>query len=84
MSFSNIDVVRRAALPELMLVEDVALALRVTPATARRFLVRGDLGPIIRLGRGIAVLRESFLATLKDRQGLSADAPDGVGGDRRA
>ena len=78
---SSIDVVRRAVLPELMLVEDVPIALRVTPATARRALLHGDCGPVLRIGRRLAVLREAFLAHLKGQEAttpeLKADAGRG-------
>lgn len=57
----------RAALPEVMFVPDIALALRCGPSTARTALRAGACGPTIRLGRRIAVLRESFLDALRDR-----------------
>lgn len=60
-------VVRRAALPRVMFVEDVALALSVEPAAARRAIVAGWCGPYLRLGRRLAVLRDSFLAELQSR-----------------
>jgi hypothetical protein len=60
--------VRRACMPELLLVPDVALALSLSHSAARRAILRGDCGPYLRLGRRLAVLRESFLAALEARQ----------------
>lgn len=65
--------VRRAALPEVMFVEDVAIALLVQPDAARRAVLRGDCGPYFRLGRRMAVLRESFLAALAKREEAHCD-----------
>ena len=60
--------VRRACMPELLLVPDVALALSLSHSAARRAILRGDCGPYHRHGRRLAVLRESFLAALEARQ----------------
>ncbi len=60
--------VRRACLPELLLVPDVALALSLSHSAARRVILRGDCGPYSRIGRRLAVRRESFLAALEARQ----------------
>ena len=60
--------VRRACLPELLLVPDVALALSLSHSAARRVILRGDCGPSLRFGRRIAILRESFLTALETRQ----------------
>lgn len=60
--------VRRAALPEILFIPDLALALQVSPPTARQAVVRGDCGPYFRVGRRLAVLRESFLAALAARR----------------
>jgi hypothetical protein len=62
--------VARAALPELMFIPDVAVALCVGKPAARRLVLRGDCGPYIRVGRRLAVLRESFLQALESRQEL--------------
>lgn len=62
------DTVRRAALPQVLLVEDVGLALQLGRDAARKAILRGECGPYIRLGRRLAVLRESFLAALASRQ----------------
>lgn len=59
---------RRAMLPELMLVEDVARVLGVTPATARKAIRRGDVGRFVRIGRRLGVRRPEFLRTLDARQ----------------
>jgi len=60
----------RGVLPEVMFVPDVALALAVKPSAARKAILRGDCGPYLRLGRRLAVRRESFLATLAAREVL--------------
>ncbi len=74
--------IARAILPEVMFVPDIALALRVGENTARKAVLRGDLGPFLRLGRRVAVLRESFLAALERRQ--EVPRPHLVQGDERA
>ena len=62
------DTVRRAALPEVLFVPDLALALGLSESAARRAILRGDCGPFLRMGRRLAVLRESFLTALETRQ----------------
>ncbi len=69
------DAVTRAALPEVMFVSDVAVALRVGEDTARRIVLRGECGAYLRLGGRIAVLRETFLDTLQQRQVLPGPMP---------
>lgn len=64
--------VHRAALPEVMLIPDIALALQLTPQSTRLAVQRGDCGPFFRVGRRLAVLRESFLAALAQRETLPA------------
>lgn len=59
--------VARACLPEILLVQDVALTLRMTPSGARQAIRRGICGPYFRVGRKLAVLRESFLLSLAHR-----------------
>jgi hypothetical protein len=65
---NNDPIVQRAALPEILLVPDVALALGVKHSAARKAILRGDCGPFIRVGRRLGVLRDSFLETLAARQ----------------
>jgi hypothetical protein len=61
--------VRRAALPEVLFVPDLALALGRTERSVRRLLVGGRVGiPYLRLGRRLAVRREALLAALADRE----------------
>ena len=60
--------VRRAALPEVLFIPDLALALQVSDSTARRAVLRGDCGPYFRFGRRLAVRRESFLDSLAARE----------------
>jgi hypothetical protein len=70
------DTVRRACLAEVLFAEDLALALRTTPAAARR-LVLGGLCPYFRIGRRLAVRRSAFLAALAARETgpAAADEP---------
>lgn len=67
---------RRAALPEILFVPDLALALGgVSHRSARRAVLHGDCGPFLRIGRRLAVRRESLLEALRAReiQPLRAD-----------
>lgn len=57
--------VRRAALPEILLVPDIALVYGLTDSAARKAILRGDCGRYVRIGRRLAVRRESFLAALE-------------------
>jgi hypothetical protein len=60
---------RRAALPEVLFTPDIRAALRLaTDGAARRAVRRGDCGPYLRLGRRLAVRRESFLRALASRE----------------
>lgn len=59
----------RAALPEVLFVPDLALALGgLTPSATRRAVLRGDCGRFVRLGRRLAVRREAFLDALAARE----------------
>lgn len=59
----------RACLPEVMFIPDVRLALGgVSESSARRAILGGDCGPYLRIGRRLAVRRESFLAALAARE----------------
>lgn len=61
--------VARAALPQVLFIPDLAVALGgVSLATARRAVIRGDCGPYLRIGRRIALRREAFLRALADRE----------------
>lgn len=59
--------VHRAALPELLFIPDLALALQCSPTAARRAIRRGECGPHVRLGRRYAVLRATFIDALERR-----------------
>jgi hypothetical protein len=61
---------QRAALPELLFVPDLALALQCSPTAARRAIRRGECGPYVRLGRRYAVLRATFIDAI-ERQAAS-------------
>ena len=58
---------RRAALPEVLLAEDVALVRDCSLATARRAMRSGDCGPVGRFGRRLYVLRSTFLLAIAER-----------------
>ena len=62
------ETVRRAALPEILFIPDIALALLASESTARRAVLRGDCGPYLRIGRRLAVRRDSFLEALETRE----------------
>jgi|GEM_PF-2262129 len=89
--------VRKAALPEVMHLEDVALALDVTLNDAEGLLRRGRVGPHITIRGRPAVLRTHFLAAIErhsSQHGGGSDLirpsrpnpangrPEGSGGDR--
>ena len=59
--------VRRAALPEILFIPDIGLALDISQSAARKAVLRGDCGPSFKVGRRHAVLRDTFLAALSDR-----------------
>ncbi len=65
MSTDYSPLVRRAALPEILFVPDVGLVYGLTDSAARKAILRGDCGPYVRIGRRLAVRRESFLAALE-------------------
>jgi len=56
--------VRRAALPEVLFGDDVAIILDIPAAEATRTLAAGRFGPSFLVGGRPAVLREAFLAHL--------------------
>jgi hypothetical protein len=62
------EAVLRAAPPEVLFLPDIAIVLQIGRSTARRAVLRGQLGPYIRVGRRIAVLRTSFLDALAARE----------------
>lgn len=56
--------VRRAALPEVMLPEDLAEALGIAPDQAEEAARKGRIGPCFLLGGRPAILRDAFLGHL--------------------
>jgi predicted DNA-binding protein (UPF0251 family) len=64
---SDVEVLKRAFLPEVLLPADVSVALRVDELEAVRMLQAGELGRTFRVGGTIGVLRSVFLAALKRR-----------------
>jgi excisionase family DNA binding protein len=57
------DTLARAALPEILLTSDLALAFRASQATIRRWIRQGAL-PATRIGRRYIVRRDDLLAVL--------------------
>ena len=47
---------------------DIALALQISADLAEDVMLRGECGPVLVLGDRIAVLRESFLSALANRE----------------
>ena len=68
---SELEILRRAVLPEILLPADVAVTLQVEEPEARRMLEAGDLGKTFRVGGSLGVLRSVFLAALKRRGGVT-------------
>lgn len=67
---------RRAALPEILFVPDLRLALGgVSESTVRRAVLRGACGPYVRLGRRLAVRREALLAHLRTIEVFAGRTP---------
>ena len=62
------ETVLRAAPPEVLFLPDIAIVLQIGRSTARRAVLRGQLGPYIRVGRRIAVLRTSLMEALAARE----------------
>lgn len=61
--------VSRAIWPELMFSGDVALALNLrSESAARRAIHSGRCGPFLRIGRRLAVRRDSLLDALAARE----------------
>lgn len=61
------ETVRRAALPALLQLADLALALGVSESAARRALHAG-LCPFSRVGRRLVVRRDALLAAIAARE----------------
>lgn len=80
MNHAYSQLVHRAALPEVMFVADVAVALQLSPSSVRRAVLRGECGPYFRVGRRLGVRRESFLNALARRERSAAAAHDHSGG----
>ena len=66
-SIPHDNTVRRAALPEVLLASDIALALRIPPSEAEALAREGRFGPFFTINGAPAVLRETFLGHLGDR-----------------
>jgi len=71
------NLVRRAALPEILFVPDLALALQVSKSAARKAIRRGECGAYFRLGRRLAVRRVEFLraVTAREQRGVGDRGP---------
>lgn len=68
------ETVRRAALPALLQLADLALALGVSESAARRALYAG-LCPFSRVGRRLVVRRDALLAAIAARETDRSGAP---------
>lgn len=64
------DVVRRAALPEVMFASDLGLALFLPPETAEAAAASGLFGRHFLVRGQVAVLRDDFLAALRTRASI--------------
>ncbi len=69
------EIVARAALPELMFEQDLALAVGLPVNEASAQAAAGSFGPFLFIGGRVAVLRSDFLAAMSRR----ASARDGAG-----
>ena len=70
------DVVRRAALPEILFLSDLALALQIAEKEASRMVLAGGCGPYVRITGRLAVRRDSFLAALVAQERHVLPPPD--------
>ena len=68
------EAIRRAALPEVMFSEDIALALCLRVDQAEEGARAGRFGPEIYVDGRVAVLREDFLQTLTQRAAVRGRA----------
>ena len=71
------DIVRRAALPEILFILDLALALQLSEEATKHALLRGECGPYFRVGGQLAVLRDSLLDALAARERRPMPRPVG-------
>ena len=70
---SNYDLtVKRAALPEVLLPPDVAVAVDIPETVAESAVRQGRFGPAFLVGGRPAVLRETFLKHLAGRSDSAA------------
>ncbi len=60
--------VRRAALPEVLFLPDLAVALGLHPKVAHELLLAGELGPYVDIAGRPAVRRVAFLEALAERE----------------
>lgn len=63
-------VITRGLLPELLHVEDVAIALAVRPRIARRWISTGKLGPYCRIGKRLVLRRDALLEAITAKEKL--------------
>ena len=67
------DALRRAALPELLRLPDLSLALGLPEETVELYASTGRLGRCLLIAGKPAILREDFLATLAARAASTAE-----------
>ena len=66
--------------PPILFVRDLQQVLHYRdPSAVRRAMHRGDLGPITRVGRRLAVLRESLIDHLRDQESQTVTPPRPMG-----
>ena len=69
--------------PPILYVPDLRRLLHYRdPSAVRRAMHRGDLGPVTRVGRRLAVLRESLIDHLRARESLPEISVKPEGSDR--
>ena len=69
---------RRAALPEILFDQDVALALQVEEREAHRRISSGELGPYLELDGRPALLLKTFLEQLNSQQVIPRGGPSPI------
>ncbi len=62
------EAIQRAFLPPILFVPHIAEVFGIGASAARKVIQRGDCGPFFRVGRRLAIRRESFVAALQARE----------------
>ena len=64
--------------PPVLFVEDLVAVLRITAGAVRKMIIRGELGPHLRIGRRLALRRGTFFEALAAREVRPDTAPSHV------